>query len=230
MRQEAPQSTQTDLQSWIDLFQLRQWNLVKAEALGAEFEKQGVYTWPWSRAAKRKHLRIEVGPDGDLAERHEWGEPQSVSADHADGLAPGEVLLRQEEALMMTGAAVGGTLTLTNQRLVWCRSRWSSFAFVDWGKPLLHAELQSLSCNRGGRELPGWDIALSLVGLTPFGIGAAIITGRFGILIGLFNWIGLFLVGAYRKTLAVRFEDSDYYFVVRDLDGWLTDLGGGSAH
>lgn len=186
----------------------------------AELRRQRTFKWPWSSGGRLERLHITVGSQGELTETRKWTEaPAPTAVNYAEGLAPDEVLLRQERALMMAGVAVGGTLTLTNQRLVWCRSRWSSLAFVDWGRQLLQVELATSACARNAWRFPGWDVFLSLCGPSPVGIIGAIITSRFGILLGLINLVGLLLAGAFRRTLSVRFRDGEFYFVVQDLDG-----------
>ena len=147
--------------------------------------------------------------------------------DWALGVRGGVVIreaARTERVLMAwPGRMVGGTLTLSGNRLEWKRSRWALVAAL-----LLLGPIVALVMNRGpgrfsldvpkaavapaGRMVP-WPFVL-LVSLTWWGIGLLISVPLF------------MLTGWKRRCIAVHSTDGaeTYCFAVRDVDGWLADL------
>jgi len=120
----------------------------------------------------------------------------------------GNAWIRRERTVMMWPARqVGGTLTLTNNGLVWERSRGWFFAsglLGDRGPKRLEFELGTTKAGPAGRLIP-WPVI--------------IFTGFGGALIGLFS-------GWFRKCLGVQPQDAKeaYCFAVKNVEGWLSDI------
>jgi hypothetical protein len=131
---------------------------------------------------------------------------------------------RTERVLMAwPGRMVGGTLTLSENRLEWKRSRWE----LPTALPLL-GPIVALLMNRGpdrlsldvpqaavapaGRMVP-WPFLLVLI-FTWWGIGLLI------------SFPVVMLTGWSRRCIAVHSTDGaeTYCFAVRDVNGWLADL------
>lgn len=133
-------------------------------------------------------------------------------------------VLRREKAMLMLGIPVGGTLTLAHGKLSWKRSRWSSFgAIFERGPSWLEIDVDRCTVAAGGRRIPWTEVILSFIGIS--GI-IAVITLRFSLFLGWFNFIALLLAGAFRKTIRVETSTGVYHFAVRDAKAWLEVIGG----
>lgn len=131
---------------------------------------------------------------------------------------------RTEKVLMAwPGRMVGGTLTLSDNRLEWKRSRWALLMVLPLLGPIL-----ALTMNKGPKQL---SLDVREAAVAPAG---RMIPWPFLILLSLTWWgIGLLvstplmlLTGWSRRSLAVHSADGaeTYCFAVRDVEGWLTDL------
>lgn len=147
--------------------------------------------------------------------------------DWALGLRGGVVTreaARTERVLMAwPGRMVGGTLTLTANRLEWKRSRWALpialpllgpilALMMNKGPARLSLDVQGSAVAPAGRMLP-WPF-LFFVSLTWWGIGLLISVPL------------VVLTGWSRRCIAVHSTDGaeTYCFAVRDVEGWLADL------
>jgi len=131
---------------------------------------------------------------------------------------------RTERVLMAwPGRMVGGTLTLSNNRLEWKRSRWA----LPMALPLL-GPILALTTNKGLNQL---NLDVQEAAVAPAG---RMVPWPFLIFLSLTWWgIGLLislplvmLTGWSRRCIAVHSTDGaeTYCFAVRDVDGWLADL------
>lgn len=100
---------------------------------------------------------------------------------------------------------IGGTLTLTREKLTWKRSRWAILETgIRKGPPeLLEFDLRTANFALGPRR-PAW---LTIVLLPAWG------------------WLHELLTGGFRKTLKVDDGYDVYYFSVQDASSWLEDIG-----
>ncbi len=134
-------------------------------------------------------------------------------------------VLRREKAMLMLGIPVGGTLTLAGGKLMWKRSRWSSFgAIFEKGPASLEVDVEKCTVVAGGRRVPWTELILSLIGpLSPI---IALIILRPSLCLGPLNLMVLPLAGAFRKTIEVQTSTDVYHFAVKDVQGWLEVIGG----
>jgi len=131
---------------------------------------------------------------------------------------------RTERVLMVwPGRMVGGTLTLSNNRLEWKRSPWAvakalpllgpALAVMrNRGSERLSVDVQEAAVAPAGRMIP-WPF-LFFISLTWWGIGLLVSVPL------------VMVTGWSRRCIAVHSSDGaeTYCFAVRDVDGWLADL------
>jgi len=131
---------------------------------------------------------------------------------------------RTERVLMAwPGRMVPGTLTLSENRLEWKRSRWAVpmalpllgpilALMMNGGPKRLSLDVQEAAVAPAGRMIP-WPFLIFL-SLTWWGIGLLV------------SLPVVLLRGWSRRCIAVHSTDGaeTYCFAVRDVDGWLADL------
>ena len=100
---------------------------------------------------------------------------------------------------------IGGTLTLTREKLIWKRSRW--------------AVLET-----GIREAPPESLEFDLQ-TANFALGPRRPAWLFMVLLPALGWVHELLTGGFRKTLKVDDGYDVYYFSVQDASSWLEDIG-----
>lgn len=113
--------------------------------------------------------------------------------------------LRHEKAsIRRILEGIGGTLTLTQEKLMWKRSRWAVLETgIREGPPkFVEFDLRTANFALGPRR-PAW---LNIVLLPALG------------------WVLELSTGGFRKTLKVDDGYDVYYFSVQDASSWLEDI------